>query len=53
MDADIWDGEARGFTDPAADRDEAEAEGIELEACGLGREEPAAELIEQPVGGGV
>ena len=53
MDADVWDGEACGLADPAADLDEAEAEGVELEACGLGCEEPAAELVEQPVGGGV
>src|SRR5688572_10314282 len=41
------------FADPAADFDEAQAEGIELQPGGLGGEQPAAELVEQPVGGGV
>ena len=36
VDADIGDGEVGAFADPAADLDEAEAEGIELQASGLG-----------------
>src|SRR5215212_1147992 len=51
--ADLGDGGEGAFANPAADLDEAEAEGIELQASGLGCEEPATELIEQPVGGGV
>src|SRR6186997_1393969 len=53
MNADIRDAEVSAFADPAADLDDAEPEGVELEASGLGGEEPASELVEQPVGGGV
>jgi hypothetical protein len=36
VDADVGDVGEEAFTDPAADLDDAEAQGIELEAGGLG-----------------
>src|SRR4051794_6984958 len=51
--ADGGDAVMCGLPDPSADFDDAQAEGVELEAGGLGREQPASELIEQPVGCGV
>jgi hypothetical protein len=41
------------FTDPATALDSAKAQGIELVAGSPGRDEPAAEQVEQPEGGGV
>ena len=35
LDTDIRDGAVGAFADPAADLDDAEAEGVELEACHL------------------
>ena len=53
VDAHVRRGEVGAFADPAADLDDAEAQGVELEAWGPGREEPASELIEQPEGRGM
>ena len=52
-DADVGDVGEEAFADLAADLYDAEAEGVELETGGRGCEQPAAELIEQPGGGGV
>ena len=51
--ANVGDGEVGAFAYPAADLDDAEAEGVELEGGNLGLEQPASELIEEPVGGRV
>ena len=36
VDTDIWEAEVGALANPAADLDDAEAEGVELEACSLG-----------------
>ena len=41
------------LADPAADLDEAQAEGVELHARGSGLQQEPAQGVEQPVGGGM
>ena len=41
------------FADPATDLDEAQAEGVEMDAHHPGMHQPAAQRIQQPVDGGM